>query len=34
VEVGDARVSRSTVDAPVPLATLPVLGTTEDQIEP
>jgi hypothetical protein len=34
VEVGDARVSRSTVDAPVPLATFPVLGTTEDQIEP
>lgn len=34
VEVGDARVSRSTVDAPVPLAAFPVLGTTEDQIEP
>jgi hypothetical protein len=34
VEVGDARVSRSIVDAPVPLATFPVLGTTEDQTEP
>lgn len=32
--VGDAKVSRSIVDAPVPLGTFPVLGTTEDQTEP
>ena len=34
VEVGDAKVSRSTVDTPVSLAKFPVLGTTEDQTEP
>lgn len=33
VDVAEATVSRSMVDAPVSLATLPVFGSTEDQIE-
>ena len=33
VDVADATVSRSIVDAPVSLVTLPVFGSTEDQTE-
>lgn len=33
VDVADATVSRSIVDAPVPLYTPPVFGSTEDQTE-